>query len=505
MKISLFSRTLSTTMLATLLLQLPMTQAAEFSKMEALQAIDKQARSKVDASLLDRLLTPGNVEILVEYEVPENKALMKELSVDRNNTGYTLGKMKAAFSQVKQQVHMHDDSREVQFLRDYDALPMQHVRVNGRRSLLKLLADPRIKTIHEQKIYSAQLTESLAFIRQPQVSNSGYFGAGTAVAVLDMGVDYTRSEFGSCSAPGVPNSCRVAVSFDMAPDDGKMDNDIPPKVYHGTNVSSIIAAIAPKTKILAIDVFGPTGAKTSDILSGINWVLNNRSQYNIVAMNLSLGWDTVNSGLCSNSWAAAPFAQARAAGIIPVVSSGNNGFSNGLSDPACAPGAVSVGAVYDGSQIYQQGFGCQQSDQTGPDRVACFSNSGPTLTLWAPGVQITAGGTTMTGTSQAAPHVTGAIAILRSAFPQESADAIINRILGSSKKVTDPRNGITRPRLDLLDALNAGGQTDPGNGGGDAHTVCVNACQVDWENCWEDTHRAAYCRNAYNQSVQTCP
>jgi hypothetical protein len=73
----------------------------------------------------------------------------------------------------------------------------------------------------------------------------------------------------------------------------------------------------------------------------------NKDNYSICSINLSIGDGRKNSELCPGSVYEVAFATARAAGILPVVSSGNNYYQNGLSDPACAPSAVSVGAVHD--------------------------------------------------------------------------------------------------------------------------------------------------------------
>ena len=54
---------------------------------------------------------------------------------------------------------------------------------------------------------------------------------------------------------------------------------------------------------------------------------------------------------------------------------------------------------------------------------------------------------TLFGTSQAAPHVSGAAAVLRSAFPGDSLNDTQSRLLNSGVPVTDQRNGIETPRL----------------------------------------------------------
>jgi subtilisin family serine protease len=246
----------------------------------------------------------------------------------------------------------------------------------------------------------------------------------------------------------------VAVALDVAADDGSLDSG-----GHGTNVAGIVAGVAPGTRIAALDVFTGQGAYTSDIITGINWAINNKTSYNIVAMNLSLGVAGVKyTSECTGSWAATPFANARAAGIVPVVAAGNDGFTDGVAEPACAPGAVRVGAVYDTNVggTYFPEFNCGDTT-TAADKVACFSNSSSLLTLLAPGVFITAAGITGYGTSQAAPHVAGAVAVLRApdAAPNDTVANTVDRLTGNGQFVTDTRNGIVKPRLNLFAAVNS--------------------------------------------------
>jgi uncharacterized repeat protein (TIGR01451 family) len=137
-----------------------------------------------------------------------------------------------------------------------------------------------------------------------------------------------------------------------------------------------------------------------------------------------------------------------------VVAAGNGSYHDGLSSPACAPDAVSVGAVYDSSlDGITWGTGCTDAT-TAANQVVCFSNSASFLKILAPGVNITSAGIMSSGTSQAAPHVAGAIAVLRAAFPTETATQIQDRLTNSRvPRVTDPRNHLSFPRLDLLQAL----------------------------------------------------
>jgi hypothetical protein len=151
---------------------------------------------------------------------------------------------------------------------------------------------------------------------------------------------------------------------------------------------------------------------------------------------------------CANDPFAPAVAAARAAGILSAIASGNSASFTGIASPACAPTAVSVGAVYSANVGTLNSSVCSDAT-TAADKVACFSNSASFLTVLAPGVGITAAGITMSGTSQATPHVAGAIAVLASAQPSAGPDAIVARLTTSNTMITDKRNNVTKPRLDL--------------------------------------------------------
>lgn len=331
--------------------------------------------------------------------------------------------------------------------RDWDQLPIVQVRADSLDAAAALLDRDEVVSAHEIARYELSDAQSFPLIGQPAVAAAGRTGAGTSVAVLDTGVDYTRADFG-CTAPGVPSSCRVAFAQDFAPGDGALDAN-----GHGSNVAGIVAGVAPGTKILALDVFTGDGASTTDILSAINWTIANRAAYRIAAMNLSLGGGG-SSAPCTSDVLGVALATARAAGIAPVVAAGNNGYTSALSAPACAPAAISVGAVYD-SNVGGLAYGNCRDLATAADQLACFSNSASFLSLLAPGALITAAGSTMAGTSQAAPHVAGALAVLRASFAGETVDQLVARLVVTGKPIRDPRNGITKPRIDLAAAVRA--------------------------------------------------
>ncbi len=333
----------------------------------------------------------------------------------------------------------------IEQVRDYDHLPISLKRFKTVNAVRALLASGNVKAVYADSVMHKVLAQSLPLIQQPAVSQVQYQGAGATVVVIDDGIDLTKAAFGPCSAVATPAAtCRVVVANTIV--NSGTANSLP---EHGSNVAATVLGVAPKANIAAINVFNNTGgAFASDIISAINWAIANRAIYNIVAINMSLGGGDRNTSVCPMTPFTSPVQRAKEAGINVVVASGNEGYLDGLSTPACVPAALSVGAVYD-SNVGGITYSSCADATTAADQVTCFSNSAPYLNLLAPGALVTSAGITMAGTSQAAPHVAGAVAVLRAAFVNETAEQIQARLISVGKAVTDSRNNIVKPRLDL--------------------------------------------------------
>jgi subtilisin family serine protease len=117
-----------------------------------------------------------------------------------------------------------------------------------------------------------------------------------------------------------------------------------------------------------------------------------------------------------------------------------------------------VGAVYDGN-VGTVTFGCTDAT-TDRDQVACFSNSSSAVDILAPGAAITStgvggGGVTYMGTSQACPHAAAAAALLLEVKPGLTPDQIETALKNTGNVLTDGRNGLSMPRIDVSAALDA--------------------------------------------------
>jgi uncharacterized repeat protein (TIGR01451 family) len=412
-----------------------------------------QASAKLAPGLRESLAGGAAREVLVEFD---SAAIDAELAAARVRARLTFdddalrARRAQGYGTLKRRAFELIGTIDLDVLYDYSHLPMVHARVRSLAALERLAASVDVKAVYaDGVIYPVLDSASEALIGQPAAASLGFTGAGSTVLVIDTGVNYTLADFGSCTSPGTPSGCKVVFYTNNA--DSSMNLD---SVGHGTNVSGIVVGVAPGASIAMWNVFGATGSTNdSRVLQAINWGIANQSTYNIRAINMSVGDGNRYTSPCTagNPYVSA-IANAQANGMLSVASAGNNGFTDGIGKPACTPGAISVGAVYSTSFGGIQWSTCTDST-TAADQITCFSNSASFLSMLAPGALITAGGFTFGGTSQAAPFVTASAAILRVEYPADTLAQTVSRLTATGHVITDARNGISTPRLDLGQAV----------------------------------------------------
>ncbi len=405
-----------------------------------------------------RLARGAAVDVIVEFDArAANRAaagLRQQRGLQRDDASVIAARA-VQYRNTKAAVERALATSGASLLRDYPHLPLALWHVRSPAALARLRAQSALRAVYDdRRVFAVSTPSDLTLIQQPAALAAGETGAGTTVAVIDAGIDLTNAAFGTCPTVGAAG-CRVIYDQIYYP---ASTTD----VNHGTNVAGIVAEIATATRIAMLNVFDGASAGSSDILSAIDWAISNQSADNIVAINMSLGDGVDYTAACPNlagggNPLTTAVSLAAAAGIQAVAASGNNGYANGINFPACTPGVVSVGAVYD-SAIAGVSYTAVPCTDISPatDQVTCFTNMASFLTLLAPGADITAAGITEYGTSQASPHVAGVLAALRARYPKEPLSQAVNRLTLTGN--ADSRNGIAVPRINEYAAANLGAQ-----------------------------------------------
>jgi len=401
----------------------------------------------LDLEVLTRLRATGESRAIVNLDTePVINRLRASLGADKANE--LLGRMSTLFVANKQFV-LGPLGSNAEIVRDYTYLGAAAVDFRSEAALLEVVRNPLIRSVTADIGAAPTKTKPIAERAAPLGATPFAFeGAGVAVGIIDSGVDAARykSYFPTGS---------VAETREVAPDDQSPDD-----MGHGTHVSSIVLLMAPQAKLYVADVFHKEfdfgsgrivdRADQVDVLSGMDWLIGLKaSGVNLRAVNLSLGRGHVPPGICTDRY---HFAEARLAGIIPVVAAGNSAFEDndfklvttyqsGINASACNPATLSVGSVSNGSCL-----------DKAVDIVADYSQSSPELDIVAPGECIVAAGGELSGTSMAAPHVAGAVAVLASA-KNVGPDAIWAALTNTGPVIVDPHSQIARHRLDIPAAL----------------------------------------------------
>jgi thermitase len=325
---------------------------------------------------------------------------------------------------------------------------------------------PLVQSAHQGAVAQARLPEAqsvasrrsrvAAARQQIGVEEAHAFTRGSPaikVAVLDTGVAVEHSELRGSTLPGYDFVDILSGADEFIGDSIGYDPDPEDEVGHGTHVAGIIAGagrsmpigVAPECKILPVRALAAMrkgderiGAGLIDnINTAVKWAVDQGAD----VINMSLGVRHEGGGL--------PHAEvvdyAQRNGVIVVAASGNDGRHE-LYYPGALPQVIAVGAADDQGQ------------------VAAFSTYGKQVSLIAPGVDIFScypGNryAVATGTSQAAPFVAGAVALMKSyarSFGRSLGDRQAKHVLKNTADRVDKR--FKHPKagfgvLNLADAL----------------------------------------------------
>ena len=424
----------------------------------------------------------GSARVIVEFKSNDNSIPHNDgLPMKENETDHYIMQIKEAQSRIISKTIVGDSSGLIsknyaRRNRLYKSARMLGMTVNNEE-LNRLSENQEVTKVSYDARLSADLQDSVPLIGMPGqfgAYSMGAYGQGEAIAIIDTGVDTSHPFIsdkiisGACfSNPGVnelslcPNGEIFQVGFDsMDINSTACLSDGSNICGHGTHVSGIAAGfsstnsippfgVASKSSIIPIQAFvRPINCNSpsclvvykSDVLAALDWIytnaITNEFTKKISSINMSLGGESVPLP-CADDPARSIINKLKSLGISIVASAGNDASYTSIGFPACIPGVISVGST--GST----------------DSVSSFSNRSPMVRLFAPGESINSSYPKgafkkLSGTSFSAPHVAGAIAAIRSIYP----DLDINQIEGSLRDGGNVVHGTDYGhRIDVAQAL----------------------------------------------------
>lgn len=424
-------------------------------------------------SILQQLEAQGNARVIVR---------MKDSAQDQAWTKTApVYEQRAAVEQMRRNLESALAGNDLTIDQSFSSLPFVSVNVD-REQLGALLAMNDVAGVYPVTIERKAKLESLSDVEGQSLASSvpsmdvedawarGYDGEGLTVAVIDGGIAVNHAmlsgkavgaacfsaTFGGDTFTQCPSGITPEIGFGAA-SNCPFGSD---RCDHGTHVASTAVGndgtnfgVARAAQLMPIDVFSevtsesvcdpdPAPCELTDslaVLDALNYVNENVDAYNIVAVNLSIGGGS-NTGPCDSDPRKVVIDMLREKGVATTASAGNQGSNNSINAPACISSAVGVGATNDGTS------------------VASFSNFTSFMDVMAPGVNIRGadpdgGLTTFSGTSMAAPHVSGAYAVIRSAVGTASLDEIDSAINVTGTEVSRAGQNFTLPRIQVHQAI----------------------------------------------------
>jgi serine protease AprX len=334
----------------------------------------------------------------------------------------------------------------------------------AQSGVVRVALDPAMRAVDRRDSSTGPPSVFTSSVGAPSVWSTGDTGTGVAIAVLDSGVR-PHPDFGTPSR--IVYNARFNQGASSAAD----------QYGHGTWVAGIAAGagtassgayggIAPAASIVNLKVSDDAGeAHASDVLQALSWVIDNHATYNIRVVNLSFV-SSLAEGYATNLLDAA-VEMVWHSGVTVVVSSGNRGPNTEQYAPANDPYVITVGAAddlatalpVDDTLAWFSSYGVTQDGFSKPDLVApgrhiigALSSDGAVLAAEFPGKIVNHQYIQLSGTSAAAPIVSGAVALLAQVHPTLTPDQVKWLLTHTARPLTGNPPGTGAGELDVASA-----------------------------------------------------
>jgi serine protease len=363
------------------------------------------------------------------------------------------------------------------------------------KELAALGKDPRVAAIEYDRPVTKHLAVTLPLIGMPAVHSAGGTGVGYTVAQIDDGIQRDHVFLGVSRIVSNTEGCFLDTNncpngTNEQTGDGAAAAAA--GASHGTHTAGIAIGnrasgtpgkgVATAAKIVPVNIFGPndtvsfsTIQRAFEYIEDLVLLSGGSNPHKIASLNMSVGGG-VSEGICDTDPTMAllkPVVDSlRSKGVLPVVSAGNAGHSNGVGFPACVSTIVSVAATSRAGVVASYTDINRHTDLFAPGGESgdCVVSSIPTNAFGA-----------FCGTSMAAPHVAGAAAVLKQVKPAASACRIEDALKLTGVATTDTRapGGVTKPRIrvDLARARLLAPALPPNNNFASATVVPAAATQ----------------------------
>jgi subtilisin family serine protease len=290
---------------------------------------------------------------------------------------------------------------------------------------------------------------NISAINAPALWDLGYTGQGIVVANVDTGVYLYHPDLNPQWRGGTNSWYDPYYQHPDTPTDLDGHGTQTMGVMVGRDAGGTAIGVAPDAQWIAVKIFNDQGqATTSGIHAGYQWLLDPDGNPNTADAPhvVNSSWSFSSAG-CNLEFQL-DLQALRAANILPVFSAGNFGpYSATSASPANNPEAFAVGAIDDFDQIYTY-------SSRGPSSCGEAQTVFPEIVSPGVGIRTTERYSTYTdatGTSVAAPHAAGALALLLSAYPQLTADEQADALLAGAFDLgsAGPDNAFGYGRLDV--------------------------------------------------------